>query len=395
MDRKSVADAVAKAWDDMDVNMMSSLVSDDFRLYSIAVKKPFASGREAYIGYLQSFFDYLKRDGRKCDTETICPEGHMPAVRVKTVDYCPQNPLVMILDINDEGKISKILMRPSYMVSLHDLNDNSRFNNIVGNVTRRIHSWVAECLKNLGGIGHDSYWLQLLPDFNAPAFQHIAFRVGNAVYSVIINLYGQFNTCEEGYVVALGNVRKENQLRNCEEYDLVACELSIDVNALCEPRLVYAGTDEEVDFIKESSRREGALMSEWEINALGISAVLKYLDKLGAYDISYTNVLSFFPQVFYTLGDRNYYVWVAAHPAGTDEINPINIDLCELQTRNREITGMFANVTFRNAPNAGNGDIDDRVLHRGPIVTDFKGLITIEEAIDRYGSVRNGAYERK
>lgn len=39
MDRKSVADAVAKAWDNMDVNMMSSLVSDDFRLYSVAVKK--------------------------------------------------------------------------------------------------------------------------------------------------------------------------------------------------------------------------------------------------------------------------------------------------------------------------------------------------------------------
>lgn len=164
----------------------------------------------------------------------------------------------------------------------------------------------------------------------------------------------------------------------------------LDINCLAEPTLCYAREDRMIE-LNSGNLKNSIKMSPWEINAKGLNILLDYLHKVKPEYISYTNVLGFKPQIFYGKEGIRKFIYFDAHPAGI-KVEPINIDQVKLQTDDN-IKGEFANIGMADL-RGNNGDFQDELLYRrGDIISNFKGLIPIEEAEKKFGTINKGAYE--
>lgn len=386
MEIKNLIEEVCKTWDNFEASGLKPYLADDFEYYSVAVSQPI-KGADQYLSYLTGKFETFKRCGISYRAEALKTFDNSFLILLKD-NKEEQNPPVLQVSTN-EDKIQQIVMRPLRLFTLQDLNDRQKFNQIILKACNTIHEWVNDKRKALNLEVQDLEWYQAWPYFDAPSFQHMCFRLGNNVYSLFIKLYGQFHTSEDGQMVELGNVSQNNQLRECQQNNLIACDMLLDINCLAEPTLCYAGEDRMIE-LNGGNLKDSLKMSPWEINAKGLNILLDYLHKVKPEHISYTNVLSFKPQLFYWKDEIKKFIYFDAHPAGI-KVEPINIDQVKLQTDDN-IKGEFANIGMADL-RGNNGDFQDVFLYRrGDIISNFKGLIPIEEAEKEFGTVNKGAY---
>lgn len=383
--QNELVNLIVTAWKDGNAEILRPVLSEDFMYTSVAVSKPM-SGAETYLNYLAGKFQTFRNNSVSFDPEIIDEET--PDSKIIILNDNSSNPPVLLCHFNDK-KIDAIMMRPATMLKMQDLNDPDKFDVIVNKACSAIHGWVESEVKRLGYGEYDFTWIQKYPIFDAPAFQHICFRLGKSVFSVVINLYGQFHTDESGAMAILPNVQLENQSRECSNNDLIACNIYLDINALATPTLCYSGEDRMVD-MKGDAEKGSGIMSEWEINAMAINIVLDQITKDALDYLSYTNVLTFFPQIFYKKNGQKYFVYVDGHPAGID-VRQLNIDQIENVSKNGWI-GKFADVGM-SILEGNNGEFKDTILFRtNSICSNFRELKSIEDAISLYGTCNGGCY---
>lgn len=379
-----VAEKVAYAWQNLDASVFEEILGEQFDYFSYAVANPMNS-REEYIEYITGKFSTFKNNNVSFNAEVKClNDGKDYAVILINEEY-RENPAMLVFNVN-EGKIYHMFMRPVHMFSLKDLEDKEKFNQIIDLTGRAIHKWVDSERQRLGLDVRDVDWYQDWPIFDAPSFQHMCFRLGNNVYSLYITICGSFFTDEQEMAVELGNVRHENQIEECNKNNLIACDLIIDVNGLCIPSVCEKGTENMIALSGGDQAYDVVAMSEWEINATAVNNALSIIRKLNPDFVSYTNVLTFKPQIFYKKDEKDYYVYVDGHHID-EEAKPINIDQIENQPKN--LIGQFFNFGFSA------GFMQDRKLsRRGNLLfkSDEYKLIPIEDAIEKFGSIHDGAY---
>ena len=221
---------------------------------------------------------------------------------------------------------------------------------------------------------------------NAPAFQHLCFRLGKAVFSLMIYIY-EITPGFDGEnlsTVLLPNVKKDNQLRECELYNLIPCSVYIDVNALRDPTIVDTRTHEPIN-LKEIATTADSTMSKWEIWNWGVQIVASYLYSQNIDSLSYTNVLEFCPQIHYEKDGMKHFVYIYAHPSGVDEIPPINKSLIEQLV---DWKGYYVNISLSNMFGTDGWTFRTEILYRtAGLLHNRVELMPIEEAIERYGTI--------
>lgn len=230
--------------------------------------------------------------------------------------------------------------------------------------------------------GHGWSWLQIYPQ--QMSFQHLCISYKSYVLCVIIGLYRVRDGHGQIYV---SKQYDENLQRECEKYNLTPCIFVIDCadGSPCykEPYLIDARTHEEINLEKLQEDNEG-VMSEWEINNIGIQCACEYLRKQGVVKISYSDVIGINPQIWFEKDGEHCYAFVRSIPAGLSK-EKYHITTGNLN-RFSESKGYFFDVQW-NMMLGNNGNFQDKqmfrehnpwnLVHR----LDFKPL---EEAIKEY-----------
>lgn len=230
--------------------------------------------------------------------------------------------------------------------------------------------------------GHGWSWLQIYPQ--QMSFQHLCISYKSYVLCVIIGLYRVRDGHGQIYV---SKQYDENLQRECEKYNLTPCIFVIDCadGSPCykEPYLIDARTHEEINLEKLQEDNEG-VMSEWEINNIGIQCACEYLRKQGVDKISYSDVIGINPQIWFEKDGEHCYAFVRSIPAGLSK-EKYHITTGNLN-RFSESKGYFFDVQW-NMMLGNNGNFQDKqmfrehnpwnLVHR----LDFKPL---EEAIKEY-----------
>ena len=267
---------------------------------------------------------------------------------------------------------------------LEDLNNADDFNCIIFKILNKIHFAIEQQISDLGFVQDGDFeWLQYWPSFYTPQFQHLSFRLKHVIYSLRIVIYDF-----DSRYIFLPNANEEAQLYECRNNNLQACIVSIDINAINDPIIVFTETQEEVDFSKLNDIDSGN-MSEWEINHYAVDHVLRYLKSIGSSDIQFTDAPTFVPQIFCTINGIPSFVYVNGHVIATPS-KPISKSQCD---RLSNLQGYYADVPLTFL--LGNsGDFQDKVIYRGcpgsnlvyqKITEENPLLIPIESAFEEYG----------
>ena len=231
----------------------------------------------------------------------------------------------------------------------------------------------------------DWAWLQIAPP--EIAFQHLCVSYKQYMLCIIVGLYQEDeNGNGRGYYPEQMHM---NLLRECETHGMTPCLFLIDTQTgdpvLPPCYLVDARSYEpiQLDDLKEDNK---GLMSEWEINNLGVSCVCNYLAQNGCSEIAYCDVVGITPQIWFKKDGEHCYAYVRAIPQGL-MANAYVINKNTLE-RYHENKGYFVNLEFCNIV-GNNGEFMDKQLYRrSPLVHSHINLMEIDKAIQTYDFIQ-------
>lgn len=145
-------------------------------------------------------------------------------------------------------------------------------------------------------------WIQ--SELCYPAFQHLAFAYKGNIYSVLFEFVNK-----DGNHIFPRDIR--NQLQECQKNNLIACTILMDYETY-EPivggnHLISTETREPIVF---SNRTGNIVMSPWEINNFGVSFVKGQLQKEGKRILSFCDVLTIEPHIWFEdeMGRKSYVI---------------------------------------------------------------------------------------
>jgi hypothetical protein len=180
---------------------------------------------------------------------------------------------------------------------------------------------------------------------------------------------------------------KDNLLGECQKYNLTPCIFVIDCAngdpLLNAPYLLDARTLEPLNLSELKEDNDG-VMSDWEINNIGIQCAYHYLNEQGVAKITYCDVIGITPQLWFEKDGEKCYAFVRSIPAGLSK-EKYHITTGNLN-RFSESKGYFFNIQW-NMVLGSDGEFQDKQMFRehNPwnLVhkLDFKPL---EEAIAEY-----------
>lgn len=377
--------SVGEAWLHLDADILAPYLDKDFHYSSDFVFTELSS-REEYLYYIRGKFQALSeiysnnikvKYGINGQGDTHKIDG----IFIKTGD----NESIAYLEVRcTNGRISAMYMHESNMDPFSSQSEGNDSRNEQEAYLNREHLYLNakfsfenydkdfyelnkiayNCLNNyfesLGmEYGHGWSWLQTHPQ--QISFQHLCISYKSHVLSIVIGLY----RIENGHGKLLVNHQfQENMLRECQKYNLTPCIFVIDCaegEPCCkEPYLLDARTQEVLDLtiIKEDN---GGVMSEWEINNIGIQCACDYLRKQGVTSISYSDVIGIAPQIWFEKDGENCYAFVRSIPAGLSK-EKYHITTGNLN-RFSENKGYFFDVQW-NMMLGNNGNFQDKKLFR-------------------------------
>lgn len=213
-------------------------------------------------------------------------------------------------------------------------------------------------------------WLQT--ELCYPAFQHLAFAYKGNIYSVLFEFVN-----EDGNHIFVRDVK--NQLRECEENDLVACIIPLSYETF-QPlifgnHLIYTETRKPVVIEERTGKIK---LSTWEINNFGVSIVKDQLRKENKKILSFCDVLGVEPNIWFENEDgKRCYVIVNTISRNNPEAVNFQLNLQSL-IKLEQFDGYYAEV---NILSEGNGTI----YRDNTYWVDFKGLKYIENIASEFG----------
>lgn len=382
--KKSLADVIAIAWNNMDAEMLAPYLADDMQYNSVWISNTMNS-KVDYLYYLRRKFETIK-NSKDIPIVNVMSEYGMdiPSLSQKGTG------VNSVIDFEEkDGKITKMLMRPSIKIAKVDDNEWGTYAKayqeflptamqIAG---QSIGQSIQDYINERGFKISDFTWIKA--DLMAyPSFHHISFRYGSQVYAILIAIHG-FQTPDgnEDDRIVVSKRDYENLIHESKKHNLIPCIIPIaarpQLPMIRNTHIINAVSEEPIVF-GEPYPNGGVAMSEWEIYNMGISQVLDYLSKQGYKIHKYCDVVGIDPQIWFDKDGKTSYVIVRSIPIGLrDEDFVIHKDLL---LKTSDYDGYFADLQFANEHN--NGDFEDKILWRGEgFWGNFTGLQEIEKAI--------------
>lgn len=378
--KKSLAEAITLAWNNMDAEMLAPYLADDMQYNSVWISNTMNS-KVDYLYYLRRKF------------ETIKNSKDVPIVNVMS-EYGMDIPCLSqkgtgvnsVIDFEEkDGKIIKMLMRPSIKIAKIDDNEWSTYAKAYQEFLPTAMQIAGQSIQNYinerGFQFPDFTWIKT--DLMAyPSFHHISFRYGAQVYAILIAIHG-FQTPDgnEDDRIVVSKRDYENLIHESEKHNLIPCIIPIaarpQLPMIRNTHIINAVSEEPIVF-SEPYPNGGVAMSEWEIYNMGINQVVNYLEKQGHKIHKYCDVVGIYPQIWFDKDGKTSYVIVRSIPIGLRDENFVIHK--ELLLKVSDYDGYFADLHFANEHN--NGAFEDKTLWRGEgFYCNFPELQEIEKAI--------------
>ncbi len=392
-DTVSLTDILVSAWNHLDAEIIAPYLADDIQYNSAWVSSTMSS-KEEYLSYLHGKFKTIKESGNRPLADVIVEKGkRVPRLRQRDLG------VESVLDFHsDEGKITRILMRPPMGFKPVGENEWGKYGQVyqefLPKALQIAGSHIQKYISDNGISMPEFSWIQT--QLLHPAFQHLCFRMGSQVYSILIAIHGfRSNNGQEDDNVVVFKREYDNLLTECQKHDLTPCIFPVaarpGVPMLEEPYLIHAMTGEYIR-LERTTSEENVPMSEWEINSMGIQTVVNYLRQQNLKILSYCDVVGIEPQIWFEKNGKMSYVIVRSIPIGKRKIEfPVNNNLL---LRLSDYDGYFADVQFSSSSpilkdENGNlvplskrdGDEDIWMWRGDGFYCNFTGLQEIERAI--------------
>lgn len=346
--RKSLAGAITVAWNNMDAELLAPYLADNMQYNSVWVSSTMNSKAD-YLYYLRRKFETIKISKDVPIVDVVSEYGmDIPSLSQKGTGANS----VIDFEEND-GKITKMLMRPSIKIAKVDDNEwgtyAKAYQEFLPTAMQIAGQVIQESINERGFKFPDFTWIKT--DLMAyPSFHHISFRYGAQVYVILIAIHGfQTPDGQDDDRIIVSKRDYDNLISESEKHNLVPCIIPIaarpQLPMIRNIHLINAVSEEPI-ILGEPCY--GVAMSEWEIYNMGISQVVDYLRKQGSIPIGLRN--------------KDFVI----HK--------------ELLLKISDYDGYFADLQFANEHN--NGDFEDKILWRGDgYWGNFTGLQEIEKAI--------------
>ncbi len=375
---KSLAEAIASSWNNMNAEMLAPYLIDDMQYNSVWISNTIM-GKADYLHYLREKFETIK-NSKDIPVVDIMSEYGMfyPTLSQKGIGANS------VIDFEEkDGKITRMLMRPSIKIAKVDDNEwgtyAKAYQEFLPTAMQIAGQVIQDYINEKGFKFPDFTWIKT--DLMAhPSFHHISFRYGAQVYAILIAIHG-FQTPDgqddDSIIVSKGDY--DHLIYESEKHNLIPCIIPIAAH----PQLPMIRNIHLINAISEEpivigEPCYGVAMSDWEIYNMGINQVVNYLVKQGYKIYKYCDVVGIDPQIWFEKDGKTSYVIVRSIPIGLrDEDFVIHK---ELLLKTLDYDGYFADLQFANEHN--NGDFEDKILWRGDgYWGNFTGLQEIEKAI--------------
>ena len=229
--------------------------------------------------------------------------------------------------------------------------------------------------KSLTAQGQSSLsWLR--SHLHQPFDDHLSFRVGNQIFSVLIEVLGDQGT------LPLTDRERKNQVRYCSDNNLVPCVYKVKKsdndyeNLYPDWNLLHTENERPIN-PAELISEELIKMSPWEIHDAGVQVVVNDLKKNGREVVSYQSVLNIDPSIWFKREGNDCYVIVktVTYPESAAELPR---DLTEIvgsvKSLKDNAEGYFASLSLANKDDPFDGK-NPLPLYRGcGMYVSYKGL---------------------
>lgn len=260
-----------------------------------------------------------------------------------------------------------------------------------------IHKYITE-----KGFEHPTFsWIQT--QLLNISFQHLCFRYGTQVYSVLIAISGIIGEDEDNDCAILRKQDYDNLISESNKFNLIPCIFPIDLKKKSAQiggiHLLHA-IDNTAISMDKNDMSELVPMSKWEINNMGIDIVAQHLSGKGFKIFSYCDVVDIEPQLwFYDNSGRRCFVYVNSISGNYPESAKYRLNINSLKrfkTEYNESVGYYAKLSFFPAdavaydkegavvPLSKRDNLSNpvEILYRGKgFYVNFSGLQELQQAI--------------
>lgn len=391
-EKKSMVDIIVETWNRLDADIIAPYLSDEFQYNSVWVSKTIKS-KEEYLHYLRGKFNTIRKSGNIPKAEVVEEGGKpLPLIRQRGIG------VECVLDFKEEDqKITKMLMRPFAKITVVSEKEwgayAQAYNDFLPTALNIAGMSIQEFISKKGWQLPDFSWIQTR--LVHPSFQHLCFRLGNQLYSILLAVHGFSSRGADDNNIVVFEKDYNNLLRECEKNNLIPCIIPIashpQIPLLDNACLIDARSGDIIQ-IPDTPLKGDVSMSDWEINNMGIQIVVNYLEEQQIKIHSYCDVIGIEPQIWFEKDGKLSYVIVRSIPVGKrKECFPINNNLLLKLTK---YYGYFADVQFASASpilrdekgervplGKRDGDEDIWMWRGDRFYCNFKGLQKLEKAI--------------
>lgn len=376
--RKSLAGAITLAWNNLNAELLAPYLADNMQYNSVWISNTMNSKAD-YLHYLRRKFETIKKSKDVPIVDVVSEYGmDIPSLSQKGTGANS----VIDFEEND-GKITKMLMRPSIKITKVDDNEwgtyAKAYQKFLPTAMQIAGQVIQKSINERGFKFPDFTWIKT--DLMAyPSFHHISFRYGAQVYVILIAIHGfQTPDGQDDDRIIVSKKDYDNLISESEKHNLIPCIIPIaarpQLPMIRNIHLINAVSEEPI-ILGEPCY--GVAMSEWEIYNMGINQVVDYLRKQGYKIHKYCDVVGIDPQIWFEKDGKTSYVIVRSIPIGLRGEDFVIHK--ELLLKISDYDGYFADLQFANEHN--NGDFEDKILWRGDgYWGNFTGLQEIEKAI--------------
>lgn len=339
-------------WNSLNADILSTYLSDDFRCDAIWCEAPII-GRDNYINHLKQKFQIFKNTGKVPVADFIIENGQK---KIRITSNKEQEPTT-IVDITYKGdKIAHLYMRVPLEVSIIEDEEWEAYATLYEEMLglgiqiagQSIEEFVTtKGLKKNNSMHQDFTWIAT--QYGQHSFQHLCFRYMSDIYSVIVAMHGFSYDGTPNDTIVVPRYMYERLIHEAEKNNLIPCICPVALHSKTPlaggTHLIHAITHEIVSIYSKNTSK--VLMSEWELNNMGIHYICNELTEKGIHNISYCDTVGLYPQIWFE--DKGKWSYIIVRSTAVGNKNKKFVINKRLISHYKDCNGYFANLLLASS----------------------------------------------
>lgn len=258
------------------------------------------------------------------------------------------------------------------MKSLSDLVNPQKGYIVLSDCIHHFQLWLKEICAKYSC--EDAQYILPYPESNIRTFQHLCFRIKNAVFSLTVSLYDSAQKdCSGNYeTMDLQPLDVELNTTLSTKYNLIPGKVFLDIQNQEAP-VVETYDGKAIDIIATCDTYPVSSMSWWELYVKGIDLVVTNLGKAGAKGLEYSYLPNYFPQIVCELRGEKIGIFINPNLASSRQTPTINRSMYK-QLKSKGINPYVADLNFAPINSNGKPDLSAKSAQRGSdLMTNYMG----------------------